>query len=180
MNTALLVRPAPTAPAGPTVRIKLATSDAERQAALRLRHTVFCGEQGLFDGDDIDDIDATALTLVAIAGAGEVAGTVRIHHAAGGVWWGSRLAVARPARRQAAVGSGLIRLAVGSARALGCTTFLAHVQEQNVAMFEQLHWRSLGPLELHGRVHHLMRADLGFYPPIADGASGFLCARGAP
>jgi hypothetical protein len=25
-----------------------------------------------------------------------------------------------------------------------------------------------------------MRADLGFYPPIADGASGFLCARGAP
>ncbi len=179
MTTALLIRPAHTAPA---VRIKLATSDAERDAALRLRHTVFCVEQGLFDGDDVDAIDASALTLVAIGGAAadEVVGTVRIHRAADGAWWGSRLAVARSARRQAAVGSGLIRLAVGTAHALGCRTFLAHVQQQNVAMFEQLHWCSLGALELHGRGHQLMQADLACYPPIADGASGFLCARSTP
>nr|WP_315248287.1 MSMEG_0567/Sll0786 family nitrogen starvation N-acetyltransferase [uncultured Duganella sp.] len=166
------------APEQLTVRVKLATSRAERDAARLLRHAVFCQEQGLFDGDDRDDIDTTALTLVAIAGAGdEVVGTVRIHHAGDQIWWGSRLAVARPARRQAAVGTGLIRLAVGSAQALGCRTFLAHVQQQNVAMFEQLHWQLLNSLHMHGRQHSLMRADLSFYPPIRDADVGFLCAR---
>lgn len=158
------------------IRVKLATSRAERDGAQQLRHAVFCQEQGLFDGDDRDAIDTTAFTLVALAGD-EVVGTVRIHHAGGHIWWGSRLAVARPARRQAAVGTGLIRLAVGSAQALGCRTFLAHVQQQNVAMFEQLHWRQLSSLQMHGRQHSLMRADLSFYPPISNAEVGFLCAR---
>jgi putative N-acetyltransferase (TIGR04045 family) len=164
-----------------TVRIKLATTQAERDATRLLRRIVFCEEQGLFSGDDSDDIDAVALPLAAIAGPldqpGEVVGTVRIHQAGDGIWWGSRLAVARAARRQAAVGSGLIKLAVGAAKALGCRTFLAHVQRQNVPMFEQLHWHTLQELDAHGRPHCLMRADLSFYPPIHDGEVGFLCSR---
>ncbi|MGV7209699.1 MSMEG_0567/Sll0786 family nitrogen starvation N-acetyltransferase [Oxalobacteraceae bacterium A2-2] len=167
-----------------TVRIKLAISQSERAATRQLRRAVFCQEQGLFDGDDSDDIDALALPIAAVASlpgqADEVVGTVRIHKAEGRSWWGSRLAVARPVRRQAHVGSGLIRLAVGTAHALGCEIFLAHVQQQNVAMFEQLHWRSLGALELHGRVHHLMRADLAYYPPILDGEVGFLSTEPQP
>nr|WP_315401119.1 MSMEG_0567/Sll0786 family nitrogen starvation N-acetyltransferase [uncultured Duganella sp.] len=166
------------APEQLTARVRLAASRAERDAARQLRHTVFCQEQGLFNGDDLDDIDATALTLVAVAGASdEVIGTVRIHQQGENIWWGSRLAVARAARRQAAVGSGLIRLAVGTARALGCRTFLAHVQQQNVALFEQLHWQSLSELTLHGRPHSLMRAELLFYPRIDDAALGFPCAK---
>jgi putative N-acetyltransferase (TIGR04045 family) len=161
-----------------TARIKLATTIAQRDGARQLRHQVFCGEQGLFDGDDRDLIDTTALTLVAIAGPdGEVIGTVRIHHAGDDIWWGSRLAVARSARRQAAVGSGLIKLAVGAAQALGCRTFLAHVQQQNVPMFEQLHWDPLHDVVMYGRPHSLMRADLSFYPPIHDADIGFTCSR---
>ncbi|MYM33285.1 GNAT family N-acetyltransferase [Duganella sp. FT94W] len=168
-------------PAQRTVRVKLATSSVEHDAARRLRHTVFCQEQGLFNGDDRDEIDLTALTLVAIGDtADEVIGTVRIHQQGEQVWWGSRLAVARSARRQAAVGSGLIKLAVGTAHALGCHTFLAHVQQQNVAMFTQLHWLALSESVLHGRPHSLMRADLRCYPPIDDAAVGLLCTKVAP
>lgn len=168
------------APPVPTLaaRIKLATTHAEQAAARALRQQVFCLEQGLFDGDDTDAIDGTAITLVAVDAEHAVIGTVRIHHAGDGVWWGSRLAVARVARRQAAVGSGLIRLAVGAARSFGCTTFLAHVQQQNVAMFRQLHWQELADVVLHGRAHSLMRAGLAAYPPIHDGETGFVCTRG--
>jgi putative N-acetyltransferase (TIGR04045 family) len=167
-----------------TIRIRLATSKTERAATQRLRRAVFCGEQGLFDRDDNDATDAIALPIAALLSMpglpDQVIGTVRIHEAGRGTWWGSRLAVAREARRQASVGSGLIRLAVGTAHALGCHTFLAHVQSQNVPMFERLHWSSLFECELHGRGHHLMQADLAHYPPIVDGDIGFLCAREHP
>jgi putative N-acetyltransferase (TIGR04045 family) len=164
-----------------TVRIKQAVTQAEQAGTRRLRRAVFCEEQGLFNGDDIDPTDAVALPLAAIVGAdggpGEVVGTVRIHQAESRIWWGSRLAVARSYRRQADIGTGLIKLAVGMAHARGCRTFLAYVQAQNVMMFEQLHWLTLYEIEVHGRPHYLMRADLSYYPPIHDGEAGFLCAR---
>jgi putative N-acetyltransferase (TIGR04045 family) len=159
-----------------TVRIKQAVTQSERDATRLLRRAVFCGEQGLFNGDDGDETDAIALPLAAIVD-GEVVGTVRIHQDDSRIWWGSRLAVARPFRRQADIGTGLIKLAVGMAHARGCRTFLAYVQAQNVMMFEQLHWLALYEIEVHGRPHYLMRADLSYYPPIIDGETGFLSAR---
>jgi hypothetical protein len=47
------------------------------------------------------------------------------------------------------------------------------VQSQNVLLFQRLHWATLGSLELHGRRHHAMEADLSFYPPVHDPSSGF-------
>lgn len=164
------------------VRIKQATSEIEKAAIRRLRHAVFCVEQGLFNGDDTDEVDAWAVPLAAVLsasdGVDEVVGTVRIHQAQPGLWYGSRLAVAHHARRIGAVGSGLIRLAVGSAHAQGCHSFFAHVQSQNVALFQRLHWHCLATVTVHGLGHQLMQADLAHYPPIEDGASGFLL-RGA-
>jgi len=90
------------------------------------------------------------------------------------VFWGSRLAVAAEHRKVAAVGTSLIRLAVSSAHARGCRRFLAHVQSQNALLFRRLHWTTLAEVELHGRPHHFMQADLAFYPPIADPEIGFL------
>ena len=101
-------------------------------------------------------------------------GTVRIHEAEPGVWWGSRLAVAADYRRIGALGSALIRLAVCSAHARGCRRFYAHVQSQNALLFRRLHWRTLEETELRGRPHHFMQADLAYYPPIADPEIGFL------
>jgi putative N-acetyltransferase (TIGR04045 family) len=164
------------------VRIKLAMTPSEREATRQLRRAVFCEEQGIFEGDDTDAIDSKALPIAAVISLpgmpDEVVGTVRIHETEPGVWYGSRLAVAQHARRIGSVGSGLIKLAVGTAHAHGCKTFLAQVQSQNVPLFRRLHWATLAELDVHGRPHHLMQADLAHYPPIVDGDVGFIVKRG--
>jgi putative N-acetyltransferase (TIGR04045 family) len=159
-------------------RVKFATEAWERREAAALRRKVFCEEQRIFVGDDRDAIDGVAITVVAISSfavaSQEVVGTVRIHEAEPGIWWGSRLAVAPDYRRISALGTSLIRLAVCSAHARGCRRFLAHVQAQNAPMFQRLNWHTIEEIALHGRPHHFMRADLNHYPPIADAETGFL------
>ncbi len=163
--------------------VKFAVDPWERRGAAALRRKVFCVEQGLFSDDDRDSIDDIALPLVALSLMGvtadEVAGTVRIHEAEPGLWWGSRLAVAEEYRKSCSIGASLIQLAVSSAHARGCTRFLAHVQSQNALMFQRLHWKTLELVELHGRPHHRMQADLAFYPPFLQPEAGFLTLRKA-
>lgn len=160
-------------------RVKWADAGWELAQARALRRAVFCAEQGIFAGDDLDAVDAHAQTLVALSLVGgmpdQVVGTVRIHADADGLWWGSRLAVHAAFRRQATIGATLIRLAVCSAHARGARLFLAHVQSQNLPLFEKMHWRALRPETLHGRPHHLMQADLDRYPPCHDPLTGFTC-----
>ncbi len=150
-------------------RIKHVTADWERQGCLTLRRAVFCDEQAIFEADDHDGLDAAALPIAAIACVAgmpeQVVGTVRIHQAEPGLWWGSRLAVHRDYRGAAWLGTQLIQHAVGTAHARGCTRFLAQVQVQNLRLFERLHWRSLQAIRVQGRPHVLMQADLAHYPP---------------
>ena len=164
-------------------QVKFAIEAWEKVAAAALRREVFCAEQGIFVGDDRDSIDDIAIPLVAVSLVGvtadEVVGTVRIHEAEPGVWWGSRLAVAGPYRRIGSLGAALIRLAVSSANARGCVRFLANVQSQNALLFRRLHWRTIEEIELLGRPHHRMEAELTFYPPIATPETGFRALRKA-
>ena len=176
----------PVAPYWPShFRIKFATAPWEERACAALRRQVFCTEQGIFADDDRDAIDGHAIPICALSTLGgdadAVVGTVRIHEMAerSGEWWGSRLAVARTFRGTAALGAGLIQVAVSSAHARGCTRFLAHVQDRNVALFHSLHWASLEVVELHGRLHHLMQADLAAYPPMYDPEHGLVTFRKA-
>src|ERR1700728_2038731 len=152
-------------------RVKFAASRWEREGAYALRRQVFCGEQGLFGQDDRDAVDDYAITLVALSmlgvAADQVVGTVRIHEDEPGLWRGSR------------IGATLIRLAVSSAHAMGCRTFLAHVQAQNALMFQQMHWETMAEVELHGRPHVKMRADLDFYPPCHTPEIGYVALRKA-
>jgi len=166
-------------------RVQWASNGWMQQQAHALRRQVFCTEQGLFDGDDTDAIDLdepsvrTLVALSCLAGeADEVLGTVRIHQAAAGVWWGSRLAVQRAWRTHRRLGSTLIRLAVTSAHAQACNTFLAHVQAQNVPLFQRLHWQVRDEMALHGRMHALMQADLAHYPPCHTPYAGFVIGSG--
>ena len=161
-------------------RIKFATAPWEQAGTESLRRQVFCAEQAIFEGDDRDAIDAKAIPICALSTLGgapdAVVGTVRIHETAdrSGEWWGSRLAVARDYRRIGALGACLIHVAVASAHARGCTRFLAHVQSANAPLFQALHWTSLAEIDLHGRAHHLMQADLAHYPPMADPERGLV------
>ncbi len=163
-------------------RLKAATEPWERAGAAALRARVFCAEQRIFEGHDRDAIDDEAIHLVALSTmavlADEVVGTVRVHQGEPGVWTGSRLAVDRRYRRVGALGTALIRLAVGTANALGCTRFTAHVQVGNESMFRRLRWGRLAEVELHGLPHVLMEADLAAYPPLTDALDGFHALAG--
>jgi putative N-acetyltransferase (TIGR04045 family) len=155
-------------------RIEEARHPWQRAQCHALRRQVFCAEQKIFGPDDRDEIDANCMLLAAASclfgHADEVVGTVRLHEPEPGLWWGSRLAVAKPHRRIGGLGAALIRLAVGTARARGAETFLAHVQAQNRPLFEALAWRALDEKMIHNRPHLLMQADLNEYEPL-DGAS---------
>jgi putative N-acetyltransferase (TIGR04045 family) len=166
-------------------RVKWTTLPWEEQEAYKLRRAVFCVEQGIFVGDDYDETDDRAQLLVALACVAgipeQVVGTVRIHEEEPGLWFGSRLAVHHAFRRHGKLGATLIRLAVTSAHALRCRTFLAHVQSQNVPLFRRLHWQVIREETLLGRPHHLMQADLDRYPPCTSPQSGFVTpSRSAP
>ncbi|NIY72336.1 GNAT family N-acetyltransferase [Marivivens donghaensis] len=161
----------------PGYYIRAASKRFEAVGAQALRHRVFVEEQGIFARHDRDEIDLIATHLVALSTyaheADQVVGTVRIHEEASGLWWGSRLAVDSDFRAVGRLGAELIRLAVCTAHARGAERFLAHVQMQNVPLFEKLHWRALEEVSLHGTPHMKMVASLDHYPPCADPVAGW-------
>ncbi len=148
--------------------VMIADAPWARAGHFAVRRQVFCHEQALFHGTDRDLTDDVAIPMVAatsvLGAADRIVGAVRIHQPTRHLWWGSRLAVEAEFRRVGAIGTELIRLAVSTANARGCERFLAHVQVQNVGLFEALHWQVVDTLDLHGRPHALMQADLGAYP----------------
>lgn len=165
---------------------KIAKSQEDLDGFFAVRRDIFCEEQGIFVEDDRDLFDESMLPIVCktlIAGMEDsVAGVVRIDERRPGVWYGSRLGVAKDFRRirhfspgvavrnlqpcyhgLGALGAGLIYKAVSTANALGCHEFLATVQHQNARFFQRLHWEPLEEIQLHGIAHVKMRADLAYY-----------------
>ncbi len=147
-------------------QFKLAISSQEVDAYFALRRSIFAEEQQIFEGDDRDHIDQIAYPIVAIAPSiQQVIGVVRIYEVAPGIWYGGRLGTHSDYRKGWQIGKGLIYKAVTTANSWGCHRFLATVQLQNVRFFERFHWQSLEELSICDRPHHLMEADLNFYPP---------------
>lgn len=170
----------------PDFEFRIATTPFELEGFWRLRHTVFCGEQGIFHGTDRDENDLHMIPIVCVSlmlgMVDQVVGTVRIEERTPGIWWGSRLAVDRSFRYLRhlspgvaqrnhhpevglSLGAGLIYKAVTTAHALGCREFYASVQAQNARLFERLHWRPLARTREHGLPHVTMQAELEWYPP---------------
>ncbi len=156
-----------------TYQFKLAKDSQEIAAYFALRRAIFAKEQQLFQGDDVDEIDRIAYPIVAIS-QGEstsatdtqnVVGVVRIYEVEPGIWYGGRLGTHPDYRKGWQIGKGLIYKAVTTANTWGCKQFLATVQLQNVRFFQRLHWQSLAEIIICDRPHHMMEADLNFYPP---------------
>lgn len=147
-------------------QFKLATTLPEIEAYFALRQTIFSEEQQLFSGSDVDEWDAKAYPIVAIAlPTQKVVGVVRIYEAEPGFWYGGRLGTHPDYRKGWQIGKGLIYKAVTTANTWGCQQFLATVQLQNVRFFQRLHWQSLQEEMIRDRPHHLMEASLLHYPP---------------
>ena len=152
----------------PAFVCRIARSHGERAAYFALRRAIFCDEQDLYPRDgqqDRDEIDQRAYPIVCLDAATRVIGVVRLWEEEPGVWWGGRLGVDRDHRALASVGRWLIQTAVGTARAWDAHRFRATVQLANVPFFRRLHWRTVEPLTLLGRPHHLMEAELARYAP---------------
>lgn len=149
-------------------QFQLAQSSAEVEAYFALRQAIFCQEQALFNDHDQDNKDAIAHPIVAIDSQAnnQVVGVVRIYESQPKIWYGGRLGVHPDYRPVGRIGKGLIYKAVTTAHTWGCQRFLATVQLPNVCFFQRQHWHSLEELLIRDRPHHLMEADLTFYPPL--------------
>ena len=146
-------------------QFKLASSSKHIEAYFLLRQQIFCQEQGIFKTSDRDEYDLIAYPIVAVNSNSQVVGVVRIYEAQPRIWYGGRLGVHPDYRRGWKIGKGLIEKAVTTANAWGCDHFLATVQLPNVRFFKRLHWNSIEELSICNQPHHLMEADLNFYPP---------------
>ncbi|MEM7398019.1 MAG: MSMEG_0567/Sll0786 family nitrogen starvation N-acetyltransferase [Pseudomonadota bacterium] len=171
--------PEPSNFVSPAFYIRHAVASWEKAGAEELRRQIFVREQAVFEEHDRDEIDGHATTLVAISTVAhepdEIVGTVRIHEAEDGVWWGSRLAVRKDFRCVGRLGAELIRLAVSTATTRGCHMFLAYVQTQNVLLFRRLRWDVVeSDVTIHGVTHARMKAQLHRYPPLERPAEGWL------
>lgn len=122
----------------------------------RIRHEVFVAEQQLFTGTDRDHHDAGPDVVHVLAFLNEEpVGTVRLFPLDHGdrLWQGDRLAVLRSARILG-LGRPLVRFAVATAGERGGREMVAHIQLQNVALFERLGWHKHGEVEIYVGVHH--------------------------
>jgi len=122
----------------------------------RIRHQVFVEEQQLFAGTDRDAYDADPDVVHVLAFLnGEAVGTVRLFplDRADRLWQGDRLAVLRSARIHG-LGRPLVRFAVKTAGERDGREMVAHIQLQNVALFERLGWHKHGDVEVYVGVHH--------------------------
>ena len=146
-------------------QFQLAFSQLEIEAYFLLRQQIFCQEQRLFSDNDRDHYDQIAYPIIAITGDQRVVGVVRIYEPQPRLWYGGRLGVDLDHRRGWKIGKGLIEKAVTTANSWGCDRFLANVQLSNVKFFQRLHWYSIDEISICGLPHHLMEAELDYYPP---------------
>ena len=178
----------------PPFMIEPVTERAAAGAYHALRARVFVAEQGLFEGDDLDDRDADPRTVVLVARdpGGTVIGGVRLGPAGGGPdigwWYGSRLVVHPAARRVTAgtaegVGAALVRAACAHAEQAGALRFEATVQADNETFFRRLGWQRVRPVTVAGAPHVLMRWPIRRLATLASAAKsplGALLAGLAP
>lgn len=153
------------------IAVRPAAASWERSRYFALRQQVFAQEQQLpIQEQDGEDFRATAIVAIAeLCGiSDDVVGAVRIFPVSDphwpGLWFGGRLCVASAYRGRADIGKALINTAVSRAKMLGCQHFHAFVQKQNGRYFASLHWQVMEALEIAGRPHLRMRANLDHYP----------------
>ncbi len=150
----------------PQVEVHLARTIDEFAGHFRVRHEVFVDEQGLFDENDRDRWDDTALHVVAMIDD-EVVGAVRLYQLdEAGLWQGDRLSVSANARKRRA-GGPLVRFAVKTAGELGGHLMIARIQEPIVPLFRFLGWEPVGGLiDYCGVAHQRMTISLAGAEPV--------------
>jgi predicted GNAT family N-acyltransferase len=125
---------------------------SEMEAALKLRHDVFCVEQGVPEHEEVDGRDHDGIHLVAIHG-GEVVATCRVLMI-GSTAQFSRLAV-RESMRRRGIATALLEMADEETRALGGRRIVLHAQTYAQDLYEQAGYRPRGRMFTEAGIDHI-------------------------
>jgi predicted GNAT family N-acyltransferase len=136
------------------IELREARDDAERRAALALRHAVFVSEQGVPVELEVDEHDDTALHLVALDGD-RIVGTCRVVMGPSPtpVAKFGRLVVARDARGTG-IGSALLAEAERRARAGSAEQMVLTAQTAAMGLYERAGYTARGAVFLDAGIEH--------------------------
>jgi predicted GNAT family N-acyltransferase len=140
-----------TTPAAPEIR--LVAGNGERDAALALRHRVFCEEQGVARDLEVDGRDGEALHLVAVSD-GAVVGTCRLVLDEGTAKLG-RMAV-EPEARGRGIGAALLAGAEREARAAGAHRIALHAQAHARELYARAGFAERGEVFEEAGIEHVL------------------------
>jgi predicted GNAT family N-acyltransferase len=111
-----------------TVTVRSTRDAKEIEAAMDLRVRVFCGEQGVSEEEERDDLDAEANQIIALAESGVIA-TCRLRYPEAGICKLERMAVEARLRGHG-VGARLLAGAEDEARAEGARVMVLYAQRR--------------------------------------------------
>ncbi len=132
--------------------VRRVRDEREMSGALRLRHDVFCVEQGVPEHEELDGRDHEGIHLVAMLD-GELLGTCRLLMV-GSTAQFSRLAVRASARRQG-IATALLEAATQETRAAGVRRIVLHAQTYAQALYEHAGYRPRGREFTEAGIRHI-------------------------
>lgn len=133
-------------------QVRRVQGEQEMDAALALRHEVFCLEQGVPEYEEQDGRDPDGVHLVAVEGD-EMVGTCRLLRVGSTVQF-SRLAV-RSDRRRKGIASALLALAESETRAGGGRRLVLHAQTYARELYENAGYRARGRTFIEAGIEHI-------------------------
>jgi predicted GNAT family N-acyltransferase len=133
-------------------QVRRARSTEEMDAAVALRHAVFCVEQGVPEWEELDGRDQDGIHLVAVAD-GELIATCRLVRIGRTIQF-SRLAVRSDIRRRG-IATALLALADEEAQALGAKRLVLHAQTYALQLYENAGYRPRGRVFVEAGIEHV-------------------------
>jgi predicted GNAT family N-acyltransferase len=141
------------------VHVRRANTQEEIATCLNIRRTVFIDEQGVPEGDELDQLDPVCRHFLALPGKGsplrEAIGTARILFLDDGSAKAQRVAVLR-AHRKSGVGAALMFAVEGEAARAGSATLILSSQLSALPFYEKLGYEAYGDVYLDANIEHRM------------------------
>jgi predicted GNAT family N-acyltransferase len=135
-----------------TYEVRRVRTEQEMEAALELRHDVFCIEQGVPVYEEVDGRDGEGIHLVAVSN-GSLLATCRLLFVGPTVQF-SRLAVRQSARRRG-IATALLNLADEETRAGGARRIVLHAQTYARALYEAAGYEPRGRIFMEAGIEHI-------------------------
>jgi predicted GNAT family N-acyltransferase len=132
--------------------IRRLRTQAELDAALELRHEVFCLEQGVPRSEERDGRDRNGLHLIGLRDD-ELVATCRLVFVGTTVQF-SRLAVRRDARRLG-IATALLEMTDAEARAAGANRIVLHAQTYARSLYDQAGYVPRGRAFVEASIEHI-------------------------